>query len=284
MNTELLQFYKDFLLIFQDEIQSKLDDYTRHVSSNTPNLLNSPLILKFNLDFKKLSTVKQLNAILNSILAEPLQSIKEIREATYYHVCFSLLNQQQHCLQPQQVHCIIRFRNLPLTSEYEFVPFQHPVRLSLSAMKCVLHSFGEKCLYIRQSIWHCPKQCPCNQNIILDGEFLAGQKCSVCNGDLSEYVVRRIFINISDCLDKKKNQILFAQHLRSTYSSREVRVFSARSVDTPVQYGQLYRDVKVKLSDELCDVDMILGQFYMLIGTYDIINQIYIAWNFYKNQ
>lgn len=63
---------------------------------------------------------------------------------------------------------------------------------------------------------------------------------------------------------------------------RWIQVFNAEHIETPVQYGKLYRDVRVKLSDELCNVKLVLGDAYLLIGTFDIFTQTYISWNFEK--
>lgn len=41
--------------------------------------------------------------------------------------------------------------------------------------------------------------------------------------------------------------------------------------------------MQVKLSDELCDVEMILGQFYIAIGSFDVRTKTYIACNFYED-
>lgn len=61
---------------------------------------------------------------------------------------------------------------------------------------------------------------------------------------------------------------------------RWIQVFEAANIETPVQYGKIYRDVRVKLSDDLCNVPLLLGGIYLLIGTFDIFAHTYIAWNF----
>lgn len=61
---------------------------------------------------------------------------------------------------------------------------------------------------------------------------------------------------------------------------RWIQVFDAQHIETPVQYSQLYRCVRVKLSDELSNVKLVLGDTYQLIGFFDIFTQTYIAWNF----
>lgn len=61
---------------------------------------------------------------------------------------------------------------------------------------------------------------------------------------------------------------------------RWIHVFNANCIETPVRHGKLYRDVRVKLSDELCDVKLVLGDTYLLIGTFDLFTQTYFAWNF----
>lgn len=61
-------------------------------------------------------------------------------------------------------------------------------------------------------------------------------------------------------------------------------MFDSTSVEQPCNYGQIHRSVRVKLSDEMCDVDMVLGEIYILTGTYDIMTHTYIPWNFQKFQ
>lgn len=73
----------------------------------------------------------------------------------------------------------------------------------------------------------------------------------------------------------------YFQDRRSTYSCRWIRVFNAECYETPIQYERIYRDVNVKLSDDLSTVQLLLGHIYILTGTYDIINQTFVAWNFH---
>lgn len=63
---------------------------------------------------------------------------------------------------------------------------------------------------------------------------------------------------------------------------RWIQVFEAENIETPVRYGKIYRDVRVKLSDDMCHVPLVLGDVYLLIGTFDIFTQTYIAWNFQR--
>ncbi|XP_055322454.1 uncharacterized protein LOC129578226 [Sitodiplosis mosellana] len=262
MNCERIVFYRSLLDIFRQEIQLTLNNYVTNVSAYVPNSLEAPLIIRFDLNYQQLAMAEEMKSILSEILDEPLQSVKDMREAAWVYIFNLLVEKYPESsigLQLQQIHCVIRFSDLPLNEHFEFVPFRHPVRLSLSVMKCVLHSFGDRYQCVRQSIWYCPKKCSNNQNHILAGEHACKHNCSECNGNLSEY-----------------------EHRRSTYNCRMVRVFNAKCLETPIRYGEISRNVQVKLSDELCDAEMVLGQIYVLIGTYDILNQTYVAWQFQR--
>lgn len=302
-------FYRSLLDIFRKEIQQTLDNHIKKVLANVPNTLEAPLIIRFDLNYKHLSMIDGMKDILQEILDEPLQSIKDIREAAWAYIFYLLVENYPESkigFQLRQIHCIIRFADLPLNRHFEFIPYRHPVRLSLSVMKCVLHSFGDQSAYVRQSIWYCPKKCPNNQNYIIDGEYTTDNNCSECNGNLSEYKVRiyrcewntHIKIYRIKEIHHYQNKIVnyctqsypffkcvaifffFVQHRRSTYNCRLIRVFNAESLETPNRFWKISRDIQVKLSDELCDAVMVLGQIYVLIGTYDILSQIYIAWHF----
>lgn len=193
MEYEVALFFNDLLNYFRAEILEAVEDYV----NNGMNTSEAPLILKLPMNYNDWSKIKELKPILDSIINEPLQSQRDIRVAAWLNIPSILAERyDQIALQLQQIHCVIRFSNLPLNANYEFIPFRHPVRLSLSAMKCVLHDFGDICAYVRQSIWYCPKQCADNQYHIFDGENGGGQ-CSKCNGNLIEHQVSYLPLFIS---------------------------------------------------------------------------------------
>lgn len=193
MEYEVALFFNGLLNYFRAEISEAVEDYV----NNEMNASEAPLILKLPMNYNDWSNIKELKPILDSIINEPLQSQRDIRVAAWLNIPSILAERyDQIALQLQQIHCVIRFSNLPLNANYEFMPFRHPVRLSLSAMKCVLHDFGDSCAYVRQSIWYCPKQCADNQDHIFDGENAGGQ-CSKCNGNLIEHQVSYLPLFIS---------------------------------------------------------------------------------------
>lgn len=177
------------------EITKIVDFYVEKVLNNESNALESPIVVMLSIDYKKWSTVSEWNRALDTLLNEPLQSQKDIRRCVWMMI-FSLFCERhpQLELSPQlhQTHCIIRFSNLPSNTEYKFAPFRHPVRLSLSQMRCVLHSFENCCALLRQTIWYCPKQCPVSKNLVISTEYSNVNndkkinKCSICNEMLIE--------------------------------------------------------------------------------------------------
>lgn len=194
MDFDQMSFFRYVPEYFKEEIAEKLNNYTRNVLNDDLNANEAPLLLKFAIDYQKWTIHDELKAILEIILDEPLQSQKDIETASWIYASAILFEQQklgrQHIgLQLHQIHCIIRLSNVPLIEELMFVPFRYPVRLSLSVMKCVLHNFEDRCQYVRQSIWYCPKECSGNQNHIFDGELVESRKCSSCQHDLREYAV-----------------------------------------------------------------------------------------------
>lgn len=192
MNFERMTFYRSLLDTFRKEIQLTLDYHIKNVMENVPNAIEAPLIIRFELNYKRLFMIEEMKMILDEILNESQQCVKDIREVAWIFISCLLGEKYPQFaigIQLQQIHCVIRFSNLPLTGQYEFIPFQHPVRLSLSVMKCMLHSYGDRFQYVRQSIWYCPKQCVNNHNHIFDGEHGNDSNCLECNGKLSEYEV-----------------------------------------------------------------------------------------------
>lgn len=181
-----------------DEMEKHVNCYVEKISNNQPNAIESPIIVKISIDYEKWSMVSEWKLALHTLLNEPLQSQMDIEMCVWLKIYSSLIERYpQLKLPPQlnQIHCIIRFSNLPMSMEYQFVPYRHPVRLSLSIMKCVLYSFGDCSALLRQTIWYCPKQCPNSKNLIINAEHSDVnndkwiKKCSLCNENLHEYEV-----------------------------------------------------------------------------------------------
>lgn len=198
--------------IFQSALNSYNDEFEKFAdcfvekSSYAPNGLQSPIIVKISIDYNVWSTVTEWKMALKTLLDEPMQSKKDIETCVWLMIYSSLCQRHpQLKFSPQldQVHCIIRFSNLPLNVQYKFVPFRHPVRLSLSVMRCVLSSFGDCSQLLRQTIWYCPKQCAETNNLVINAEYSIGSndkrqlnKCPVCNETLVENEVCTIVIAI----------------------------------------------------------------------------------------
>lgn len=195
---ESFEIFQSAVNQYCEEIEKFMDCYVDKILQNHPNASESPIIVNLLIDYEKWSAVPEWKLALDTLLDEPLQSQKDI-EACVWVMCYSSLvqrySQYNSSLQLNQIHCIIRFRNLPLDMAYEFVPFRHPVRLSLSFMKCVLYSFGDCCTLLRQTIWHCPKQCASSKNFVFNAEHSnvnngkIVNKCLTCNEILEEYEV-----------------------------------------------------------------------------------------------
>lgn len=203
MDCDQLIFFRYVPEYFKDDIFETLNKYIENIFTGNLNATEAPLLLKFNIDYQKWSTNKELRTVFASILNEPLRSQKDIETASWVYISSILFDKQESgiinlriCLQRHQIHCIIRVSNLPWIREFSFVPFRHPVRLSLSVMKCVLHSFDERCKYVRQSTWFCPKQCSGNQSYIFDGELLDSRKCTFCQENLQENEVSNLVISL----------------------------------------------------------------------------------------
>lgn len=192
MDFEPIVQFQVLLEYFKNEIQNSVDTFAENVIKKIRNASEAPLIVRFDINYDKLMIDQQLKVILDSILNEPLQSLENIRTAVWIYIFSHLVEtypQLNTGLQLQQIHCVMRLSNLPVLTEFEFAPFRHPVRLSLSVMKCILYSFNDRCHYVRQSIWYCAKQCANNQKHIIAGEHTSVGKCSVCDGNLNEYEV-----------------------------------------------------------------------------------------------
>lgn len=202
MDSEQIELFRGMLSHFRKEMLEAIENHVDLIRGREPNALEAPLIVKLPMDYRKWPKTKELKVALDTILDEPIQSQKEIRYALWSSIGSLMMEtypQLQTAPQIDQVHCIIRFSNLPLIADFQFVPFRHPVRLSLSVMECVLHSFSDRCLYVRQSVWYCPRRCAYNQNHIYDGEHSSNNgtspgKCLACNGDVMEFEVNSYFI------------------------------------------------------------------------------------------
>lgn len=197
MDSERPAFFQNLVNYFTVELKEVVDEYAKIIIKNEPNAVETPVIVKFPIDYDQWIKTKELRPILNEILDEPFQSQKDIQTATWITIGILLMQKYPSLRvvpQHNQVHCIIRCSNLPIVNEFYFNPFRYPVRLSLSVMKCVLHSFSDRSLYVLNSTWHCAKKCSQNQNHIFDGEYSTSKrnspaKCSECNTNLVEYEV-----------------------------------------------------------------------------------------------
>lgn len=193
----------------RDEIEKVVDLFAEQVL-NEEFAIETPIIVKIAINFEKWSSDLRWKLALDTLLNEPLNSQKDIEICVWLMIYKSLCQRYRQIPAPQldQIHCILRFSNLPLHTEYEFVPYRHPVRLSLSIMKCVLYSFGDCCTLLRQTIWHCPKQCPNSKNMVINVEHSNNNvgkkinKCSTCNEILQEYEVNMVVLYVYEV--KKK--------------------------------------------------------------------------------
>lgn len=192
--TASFAIFQSALNQYSNEITQVADSFVKKISYEA-NGLESPIIVKISIDYTKWSTVSEWKVALKTLLDEPMQSKKDIETCVWLMIYSSFCERYpQLKLTPQldQVHCIIRFSNLPSNLQYKFVPFRHPVRLSLSTIRCVLSSFGDCIQLLRQTVWYCPKQCSENINLVINAErSITGNdkmvnKCTVCNEILKE--------------------------------------------------------------------------------------------------
>lgn len=178
---------------YSDEITNVAERFVEK-AANEPNGRELPLTVEISIDYNVWSTVLEWKLALKTLLDEPLQSKRDM-EMCVWLMMFSVFCDRypQLKISPQldQVHCIIRFSNLPTNDQYEFVPFRHPVRLGLSVMRCILSSFGDCCQLLRQTIWCCSKQCA-SKNLVVNVEYSIASndkrvnKCSICDEFLKE--------------------------------------------------------------------------------------------------
>lgn len=181
-----LEVFKPFVNYFEEEISDSIQAYIANLIDLKAVL--APVIVKFEIDYEIWSKQKELRPALEFIINEPTQSQNDLRMSVWLRM-FSIVAEKQLPLQSLQVHCILRVANLPRIERFEFVPFRHPIRLSLTVMKCVLHSYGDRQKYVRQSVWFCPKQCHNSQNSIIEGSSGTSHLCSECNVAMQEYEV-----------------------------------------------------------------------------------------------
>lgn len=193
-STATFAIFQSALNQYSDEVARVVDCFVEKTVYE-PNGLESPLTVNILIDYNEWSTESEWQLALTTLLDEPLQSKKDIEFCVWlmiYKVFCQRYSQLKISPQLDQVHCIIGFANLPLNAQYEFVPFRHPVRLSLSVMRCVLSSFGDCCQLLRQTVWYCPKQCSESKNLVINAEYSFASndkrinKCAVCNEILKE--------------------------------------------------------------------------------------------------
>lgn len=215
---ESFDIFQSVINQYSEEIDAAIDCYIENMFNNQPNAIESPIIVKLSINYKKWSTESQWKSALDTLLDEPLQSQKDIEMCVWLMGFSSLLKRYpQLKLSPQlnQIHCIIRFSNLPMSKEYQFLPYRHPIRLSLSIMKCVLYSFGDCCALLRQTIWSCPKQCANSKNLVINAEHSNVNntkminKCFTCNEILKECEVNCESTRLEYSFFTRKYRFLF---------------------------------------------------------------------------
>lgn len=193
LDLESIVEFRIFLEMFKNEIQHSVDSFVDKVLKKSLNATEAPIILTFDLNYNRLASNPLLEAALGAIVSEPVQAIEDIRAAVWLNIFTDLTErfpQLKNGVQLQQIHCIIRFSNLPISNEFKFTPFRHPIRLSLSVMRCILYSFNERYKFVRQSTWYCAKQCNNNQKHIFASEMPSNGKCFACGENLEENEVR----------------------------------------------------------------------------------------------
>lgn len=254
-----------------EKVKLATEKYFATILSTGPKGCLAPIYVRFNFQYAQLTAAA--NAFLELLLYEPLQCLMAVREAMFYHVNVILTQNTKYmemCRENggvtiQQIHCSIRFVGLPLTEdEFIFRPFVHPVSFGVTTMHCVVSGLGEHGTYVQHSVWYCPSKCPNNGcRIVGRCPFDWTQnydtvKCSVCMINLKEHTDYRKVAEYR-CI-----KIHLAENVRAQHR-----------VD-----GRIKRAVTVQLLDELYDIELILGDEYIVIGNYDPKANRFNAWNF----
>lgn len=253
---------------YQKVLQA-IESYLAGISLNGLNGICAPINVKFDFDYAALAKVA--NDFLELLLFEPVECLDELRAAVWCHINANLAQNGKYLemssgicgVKIQQIHCSIRFIGLPLTEEeFIFRPFVHPIRLGVTTMHCVLSGLGERGTYVQQSIWYCPLKCARNDcHIVGRCPFdwtrnYDAEKCSVCLNDLKENT-----------------------DYRKVAEYRSIKVHLAENVQTPAHLERrIKRGVTVQLVDDSCDVELNLGDEYILVGNYNPMANQFNAW------
>lgn len=215
---ETFWIFENVINQYSEEVERVGDFYVEKIANNQPNAIGSPIVAQISIDYEKWATVPEWKLALETLLNEPLQSQKDIEMCVWLMIYSSLMQRYPRLtLSPQlsQIHCIIRISNLPISIDYEFAPYRHPIRLSLSIMKCVLFSYGDCCASLRQTIWHCPKYCANSKNLVINEEHTSMSndkrinKCLTCNETLHEYEVKLAILAGFDSLNHRNYTLCF---------------------------------------------------------------------------
>lgn len=254
-----------------EKIPRAIEKYMAAITSSGLKGILSPINVTYDFDYSNLSTSAE--EFLQLLLIEPLQCLDILREVVWYGVTANLIQNLEylrllngrHGVKLQQIHCSIRFVGLPLIED-EFIcrPFVHPVRLGATTMHCVLSGYGERGTYLKQSIWYCPAKCADNDCRIIGRcpfdwtqNYDSPQMCSVCTHNLVEHT-----------------------DYRTVSESRSIKVHLTENVRTQRQTDRrIMRGITVQLTDDSCDIELQLGDEYVLVGNYNPLANIFIAWN-----
>lgn len=244
----------------QGDVKKATENYIAGWLSSGFGGICAPINVKFDFEYAELAKVS--SDFLELLLFEPVQCLDALRDAVHsyiHHVANGVGN-----VQPQQIHCAIRFTGLPFDKEeFIFRPFVHPIRLGVTTMHCVVSGLGDHGSYIQQSIWYCPSKCSGNNcHIIGRCPFDWTQnddslKCLGCEIDLKEHT-----------------------DYRKVVEYRLIKVHLAENVQTPHHLqGRIKRGVTVQLMDDSCAAKLNLGDEYVLVGNYNPMANRFMAWN-----
>lgn len=254
-----------------DKVKQAIDEYTAEIKSCAHSGSLSPIIIKFHFEYTEL--LQMCNEFLQLLLNEPVQCLEQLRNAVWYHFDanfkhnpeYEKMCKENRQIRHQQIHCSIHFDGLPLTEEeFIFRPFVHPVRLGVTTMHCVLSGLGECGTYVKQSIWYCPSKCRDNECRLIGycpfdwTQNIECQKCLVCMNNMKEHT-----------------------DYRKVADYRRIKVHLIENVTQTPQHldRRIKRGVIVELVDDSCDIELQLGDEYILVGNYNPMANRFIAWN-----
>lgn len=253
-----------------EKVSQATSQYLSTISSVGLTGTIAPIIVKFDFNYDQL--LAESSDFLELLLFEPVQCLSDLREATWLHVSALIeknriegtLRQGIRDICLQQIHCSIRFTGLPMTEEeFIFRPFTHPVRFGVTVMHCVLSGLAQCGTFIQQSIWYCPSKCVGNDfHVIGRCPFDWTQDyicpaCTVCTRGLMEHVDYR------KVAEYRLIKVHLVENARTQHRSN----------------GWVKWSVTVQLVDDLCDVELKLGDEYIVIGNYDPKENRFNAWS-----